>query len=165
LVVFPVAFWLVWFLHGIEHDAWFSWAIASTVFVIVQRFPLIVRRMYVQSHSYEDFNIKWYLERKLVDESARCIVQQRYEAAFMVVATWVISGSSGLLVYWELFSFQAMPYTGAQIWSLVSGAIAGVNMVQGLILRCILTALIRQQRAQFEKKWRMEGIDLGDPIV
>jgi hypothetical protein len=158
LFVLPVALWVFWFTHLVRHDLWFATCTGVTVGVMIHNFPVVVRKMYGVSHTYDDLNLKSYIERKLIDEDARFMVQKQYEDAFIVVATWVLSLASFSLVYMELFKFDNLPYSWGQIWSILSGAVAGVNMVQSWILSLVLGLLVRKQRTLFSRMHELNSV-------
>lgn len=151
LFIFPIVGWAMWFTKYIKSQVWFSASIGTSVLAIVNNCPIVVKKLYGSSHTYEDLTVKHYIERKLVDAEDQRKVQREYEGVFMIVATWVLSLSSFLLVHLRLFKFDELPYTWAQIWSILSGAIAGVNMCQNLILRTTLSLLVKNQRTKFER--------------
>lgn len=151
LFIFPIVGWTMWFIKYIKSQLWFSGSIGLSVLAIVNNFPLVIKKLYGSSHTYEDLTVKYYIERKLINADDQYKVQREYQGAFMIVATWVLSLSSFILVELKLFKFDELPYTWAQIWSILSGAIAGINMCQNLILRTTLGILVKKQRSKFDR--------------
>lgn len=154
LFIIPIVGWGIWFTKIIQNQLWFSSSAASTTLALVNNFPIVIKKLYGSSHTYEDLTVKYYIERKLAQHEDQVTVQRQYEGAFMIIATWVLTLSTFGLVYMELFKFDQLPYTWAQIWSIISGAIAGVNMVQSIILRTTLSRLVKRQRRKFERMFR-----------
>lgn len=154
----PIIGWTLWFTKHVTDHTWFAVSSGVSTLAMVNNFPIVIRKLYGASHTYDDLTVKYYIERKLADHEDQIIVQKQYEGAFIIIATWVLSLSTFGLVYLQLFKFDELPYTWAQIWSILSGAVAGVNMCQGLILKTTLNLLVKKQRRKFDAMYNRQNI-------
>jgi len=155
LFIFPPICWLLWFLRVETDEFWFPFAMGVTVFTILQNYPAFIKNLYGKPYYYDDLLLHTYLKRKLVVREDQIVVRKLYEQCFVIIATWVIAGSTFGLLFYNLFRFEGLPYTEAQIWSLLAGSAAGIDMTQGTLCKLVLRVLIHRQRQRFEDQWQL----------
>jgi hypothetical protein len=160
LFIFPPVGWLIWFFRVETDDFWFPFSMGITIFTILQNYPAIIKNLYGKPYYYDDLLLHNYLKRKLVVQNDQIIVRKLYEQCFVIIATWVISFSTFGLLFYKLFQFKGLLYTKAQIWSLLAGSVAGIDMTQGTLCKFALRILIERQRKRFEEQWQLHFLDL-----
>jgi hypothetical protein len=127
---------------------WFSWSCGFSTFTVLQNYPQIVRMRFARKAEFDDLAVHGYLLVKLPYNADREAVEAKFKKLFVLLSIYLMSLSAFSMVHFQLFKVHQLPYSGAQLFSLLSASISGISMIQNLLCSAALSWLIKQQKRQ-----------------